>query len=179
VISPRPFPSPLPDPTDEPEPASARQTIPPPFDPAAFAQSSERRLRAVTPVPGDPTTDEAPRPLDEAESEKNLSVLARLLEEAPLNADVGALSKGSCAALERECLSVIGSESAVLVVAVSPDELKRLGLDHVGGFLLSLMDGSTSVDTLLDICGLSRLLALRHLRDLVMRRIVKVQSTGD
>ena len=79
-------------------------------------------------------------------------------------------------ALERDCLSAIGSESSVLVVAVSPEELKRFTLDNVSGFLLSVMDGATDVETILDISGLPRLLALRHIRGLLDRGIVVVAS---
>ena len=56
-------------------------------------------------------------------------------------------------ALERQCLSTIGSESAILVAAVSPEELKTFGLDNVSGFLLSLLDGSTNVEAILGISG--------------------------
>jgi hypothetical protein len=66
----------------------------------------------------------------------------------------------------------VGSESAVLVVAVSLEELKRIALDHVSGFLLSLMDGATNVEAILDISGLPRLLALRHLRSLLERGVI-------
>jgi hypothetical protein len=48
----------------------------------------------------------------------------------------------------------------------------RFALDNVSGFLLSLMDGATNVEAILDISGLPRLLALRHLRSLVERGIV-------
>jgi hypothetical protein len=74
--------------------------------------------------------------------------------------------------LERECLAAIGSESAMLVAAVSPEELKRFTLDNVSGFLLSAMDGTTDVETILDISGLPRLLALRHVRSLLQRGII-------
>ena len=81
-------------------------------------------------------------------------------------------------ALERECLASIGSESAVLVLAVSPEELKRFTLDHVSGFLLSTMDGATDIETILDISGLPRLLALRHVRSLLQRGIIVIASGG-
>ena len=78
------------------------------------------------------------------------------------------------AALERDCLAAIGSASAVLVVTLSRQELTGLVLDAESGFLLSLMDGATNVETLLDLCGLPRLLALRTLRRLVVRGVAKV-----
>ena len=116
--------------------------------------------------------DEARRLLQEGNAEQALFLLARLLELAPLHSEASALSTECRAALERECLSAIGSASAILVVVVGTDELKGLGLDNVSGFLLSHMDGLTDVETLLDLSGLPRLLALRHLRGLVARGIV-------
>jgi hypothetical protein len=79
-------------------------------------------------------------------------------------------------ALERECLAAIGSESAILVVAVFPEELKRIALDNVSGFLLSAMDGATDVETILDISCLPRLLALRYMRSLLQRGVVVVAA---
>jgi hypothetical protein len=91
-----------------------------------------------------------------------------------LHAEASALSQECREALERECVSEIGSLSVVLTVAVPPHELKQFSLDAASGFLLSLMDGATSVETMLDLCGLPRLLALRHLRGLVSRGIARV-----
>jgi hypothetical protein len=63
-----------------------------------------------------------------------------------------------------------------LVAAVSAEELKRFALDNVSAFLLSRMDGTTNVESILDISGLPRLLALRHLRSLLERGLVVVAS---
>jgi hypothetical protein len=78
--------------------------------------------------------------------------------------------------LERDCLSAIGSETAVLCLAVGDEELKRFALDATSGFLVSLMDGTTSVEDMLDIAGVPRLVALRHLRNLIERGIVDLAS---
>jgi hypothetical protein len=56
------------------------------------------------------------------------------------------------------------------------EELKRFALDHVSGFLLSLMDGATNVEAILDISTLPRPLALRHLRGLLERGVVIVAT---
>jgi len=161
------------DATGEVEPETGRATVLPSFDPETFARDSELRLRAKLPA-GDPTIEEARRLLEEADPEQALFLLARLLKQMPLHSEANALSNECRAALERDCLSAIGSLAAIPVVAVSPIELKGFGLDHVSGFLLSLMDGVTDVEMLLDICGLPRLLALRHLSGLVARGIVDV-----
>jgi hypothetical protein len=58
-------------------------------------------------------------------------------------------------------------ESRVPVVVASVEGLAQAGLDSRAGFLLSLMDGSTSIELLLDLCGMpdnEALLLLNGLR---------------
>jgi hypothetical protein len=43
-----------------------------------------------------------------------------------------------------------------LRLAVGFDELKRLQLDHRAGFLISLMDASLDLETLVDLSGMDR-----------------------
>jgi hypothetical protein len=150
-----------------------RPTVLPSFDVDAFARDSELRLRTAHPVAlGETTTDEARQLLNEGRPEDALFLLARLLEQVPLDTEARRLSDECSTALEQECWSVIGARATILEVRLSPDELKAFGLDHVSGFLVSRIDGVTDVETLLDISGLGRLLALRHIRGLVARGIV-------
>jgi hypothetical protein len=149
-----------------------RPTMVPAFDPEAFARDSEVRLRAAS-ATGEPTVDGARRLLEGGDPEAALFLLSRLLEVAPLHREASALSQECRAALERECVSAVGSLSTVLVVAVSPAELMGHGLDQMSGFLISLLDGATDLEGLLDVCGQPRLLALRRIRDLVARGVVR------
>jgi hypothetical protein len=153
-----------------------RPTLVPAFDPAAFARDSEIKQRAALVVGGEATIDQARRLHREGQHEDALFLLARLLDISPLHAEANTLSNECRQALEQDCLSAVGSESSILVVAVSPEELKGFPLDNVSGFLLSLMDAATDVEAILDISGLPRLLALRHLRSLLERGIVAVAS---
>lgn len=97
------------------------------------------------------------------------------IDQAPLHTEAYKLSHDCQQAVERDCLFAIGSELAILVVAVSRDQLKGYALDHVSGFLLSVMDGATDLATILDISDMPRLDALRRLRNLVERGIVVVR----
>jgi hypothetical protein len=63
--------------------------------------------------------------------------------------------------------------TAVAERVVSDHELVTLPLDHRAGFVLSHIDGTTDLRTLIDLCGMSheelvavvdRLLALRAIR---------------
>ena len=64
---------------------------------------------------------------------------------------------------------------AIPVVAVDLAELRQLSLDPHSGFLLSLMDGSTTVETLLDVCGMPAEEAMRRLDHLVMLGVVRLR----
>jgi hypothetical protein len=57
-------------------------------------------------------------------------------------------------------------------VAVPSDQIRWLSLDHRAGFVLSLIDGSSTVEELLDISGMNRLDALRILYTLYDQRVV-------
>jgi hypothetical protein len=57
-------------------------------------------------------------------------------------------------------------------VGVSADQLRWLSLDHRAGFLLSMIDGSSTVEELLDISGMPRFEALRTLCDLLEQNVI-------
>jgi hypothetical protein len=58
------------------------------------------------------------------------------------------------------------------VVAMLPKLTRQRPIDTRTGFLLSLIDGSSTLEAILDVCGQPRLDALRILDDLVKRGIV-------
>jgi len=160
------------------EDGAGRPTIVPEFDPAAFARDSELRQRAAAAVaPGsDPTIDEARRLHVGGDHERALVLLTQLLELAPLHPEATRLAAECRTALERECLGAIGSGSAILVAAVTNDELRSFPLDNASAFLFSLVDGATDVESILDVAGMPRLLALRHLRSLLERGLIGLAS---
>jgi hypothetical protein len=60
----------------------------------------------------------------------------------------------------------------VPVVLVQPDRLRATKLDGRAGFLVSLIDGATTVESLLDVSGMSHVETLALLEDLRRRGIV-------
>jgi hypothetical protein len=66
----------------------------------------------------------------------------------------------------------IGSLDRVVKTVVAPDQIRWLSLDHRAGFLLSLVDGMSTAEELLDISGMTRLDALRILSHLLEQRVV-------
>ncbi len=73
-------------------------------------------------------------------------------------------------------LARLGSLSQVVRVAFSGDEIRWLSLDHRAGFLLSLVDGESSIETLLDISGMPRLEALRILFGMLDQRVIALSD---
>jgi hypothetical protein len=68
--------------------------------------------------------------------------------------------------------SRLGALSQRVRVAVPGDQIRWLSLDHRAGFMLSLVDGSCTVEELLDISGMNRLDALRILFTLYDQRVI-------
>jgi hypothetical protein len=52
------------------------------------------------------------------------------------------------------------------VVTMTGESLRRLPLDHRAGFVMSLMDGSIDLETIVELCGMEREEALGLVRDL-------------
>ena len=61
----------------------------------------------------------------------------------------------------------LGSMERVPLVAVPDSEVRWLGLDHRAGFLLSRVDGSHSLEEIIDVSGMPRLEALKMLTELL------------
>ncbi len=81
----------------------------------------------------------------------------------------------SRARLETRYITRIGSLDYVFNLAVAPAKVKWLGLDPQAAFLLSLVDGQTTVAEVLDICQMSRLEALRVFTELLdAKAIIRV-----
>jgi hypothetical protein len=71
--------------------------------------------------------------------------------------------------------SKLGRLDRVVLVALGDSQLRWLGLDHRSGFLLSRIDGQSTVDELLDICGMPRLEGLKTLAYLLERGAIRLQ----
>jgi hypothetical protein len=73
-------------------------------------------------------------------------------------------------------LSRLGGLDQIINVVLPPEELRWLNLDHRAGFLLSLVDGASTIDELLDISGMPRLDALKILAALREQRAILLAS---
>lgn len=95
-----------------------------------------------------------------------------LLEENPKDWMARQYADSCVETLRQMYQSRLGDGSRVLRLAVPPDQLRSLNLDHRAGFLLSCIDGYSSIDEILDVSGMQTLEALRLLYELVQEGIV-------
>jgi hypothetical protein len=68
------------------------------------------------------------------------------------------------------------SDARIPTLAIDPAQLQARPLDKFAGFLISLMDGATSVETLLDLCALPQNEALAILEQLMRDGIVTLRD---
>jgi hypothetical protein len=106
---------------------------------------------------------------------------ALALAETLLEDDAGDLEAQRFATSCRDVLtqmlsSKIGSFQQVVERSLGTEEVRWLTLDHRAGFMLSLVDGSSTVDELLDISGMARLETLRILATLLDQRVLRLVS---
>lgn len=69
----------------------------------------------------------------------------------------------------------LGDLDKVPFVVVAREELRWLAIDHRAGFLLSHIDGISTLETILDVSGMPRLEAMRVLVELVQKRVVALR----
>jgi len=91
--------------------------------------------------------------------------------------DAGDEAAKACAAqcrgvLRQMYLTRVGPLDRVPIVMVARDQLRWLTIDHRTGFVLSLVDGVSSLEMILDVSGMPELDALRILSELAQQRIL-------
>ena len=106
---------------------------------------------------------------------------ALVIAEGILDADPGDPEATLCAQRCRDVLTQmyaarLGPLDQTVAVAIPAEEIRWLSLDHRAGFLLSLVDGSLTIEEILDISGMSRLDALRIMFNLLDQRVVSLGS---
>lgn len=101
-----------------------------------------------------------------------LAVAEDLLEKNADDADALRYAQSCRDVLTQMYTARLGALSQRVRVAVPSDQIRWLSLDHRSGFVLSLIDGSSTVEELLDISGMNRLDALRILYTLYDQRVI-------
>jgi len=105
-----------------------------------------------------------------------LVVAESILDADPENEDARRYAQSCREVLTQMYAARIGPMDQVATVAVPPEQITWLSLDHRAGFLLSLVDGISSIDEILDISGMSRLDALRIMYTLVQQNVITLSQ---
>jgi hypothetical protein len=154
---------------------------------AWVADRGRRSLAPTAPPPARPEAargDEASQALLHAEMAdcyalgdyaRSLSAAELLLGLDPKDENAQQYAVNSRARLETRYISRIGSLDYIFNLAVPVAKVKWLGLDPQAAFLLSLVDGQTTVAEVLDIGQMGRLEALRVFTELLdAKAIIRV-----
>jgi hypothetical protein len=128
---------------------SHRPTLAPTYDVEEYARESERLVRSARNAP---------------ESDREFP--AHAASEVRL---ITRPQWGAIVTNEAWARGMTGSP----YVTMSSEALKRLPLDHRAGFVISLMDGTLDLDTLVELSGMSRDDALGLVRNLFDSGIVE------
>ncbi len=101
-----------------------------------------------------------------------LVVAESLLEDSPLDAEALRCAENCRNVLAQMYTARIGPLDRVPFIAVPREQLKWLSIDHRAGFVLSHVDGISSIEQILDVSGMPALDALRILYELSQQRVI-------
>jgi hypothetical protein len=104
-----------------------------------------------------------------------LDVAERLLAADPNDEAASACADNCRSVLKQMYAARIGPLDRVPHVAIPRDQLRWLSIDHRAGFVLSLVDGVSSLEMILDVSGMPELDALRILADLAQQHIITLR----
>ena len=98
------------------------------------------------------------------------------LEQHPDSAVAQKLIHSNREVLYEVYRSFLGDLRAVPSLAMAMEKIPMHELDHRAAFLLSRIDGALTLEDVLDVSGMARLEAFRHLSRLLLRGILEIRS---
>ena len=119
--------------------------------------------------------EEARLLLDTGDEAGALALVEGLLRRTPSNAPAREIAEECERSLTAKYAAQLGSLVRVPKLAVSVDKLVSLSLDHRAGFLLSFVDGASTLATIVDMSGMSASEVLRTFVELNDRGIIKLR----
>lgn len=166
--------------------ASMQQSslLPPALDPymSAPRDGAERERPGDDPVVEIEEDEEALDPVDEArmllddgDEEGALALIDVFLRRNPAHPQARQIAEQCERALSAKYSKRLGSLTRVPKLAVTVDQLVSLSLDHRAGFLLSFVDGVSTLATIVDMSGMSASEVLRTFVDLNERRVITLR----
>ncbi len=134
-----------------------------------------RGFSSLPPPPADPLRDMHDR-YATGDFSGALEVAERVLAKDPDQDEAYRCAQSCRDVLADMYASRLGGTHRRAAVIMSPDQIRWLSLDHRAGFLLSIIDGVSTVEELLDICGMPKLEALRILCSLLDQQAVALDA---
>lgn len=157
-------------------PPSSAATRPgaPPASSAATRPAMPAESAAAT-APPKPRSREMNDLVDLGDYSGALEIAEEILRGKP--DDIGARTVAeTCRTVLRQMYATrIGPLDRVPVVMVPRDQLRWLSIDHKAGFVLSLVDGVSSLEMIIDVSGMPELDTLRILSELAQQRIISLR----
>lgn len=101
---------------------------------------------------------------------------AQILALRPGDAEALGYQRSCERVLEQRHVERLGDLRMIPKLAVSQDQVRWLALDHREGFILSLVDGVTTIEEIFDIAGMSRLDVLKTLAGLKEADVIRLSS---
>ena len=116
--------------------------------------------------------------LDLGDDDDDARTLMRLpgAFDSPSQRPPSSAAPPSVESLDQTYLRALGGLSGIPSVAVPPGRLTQLPLGCQAAFIVSRLDGASTIDDLLDVSGLTRLETLRLLYELVQDGIVAISA---
>jgi tetratricopeptide (TPR) repeat protein len=103
----------------------------------------------------------------------SLELIERILKVAPAHAEAREYLAHNESTLIAMYESKLGPPGAIPRLAISPEEVTWLSLDHRAGFLLAQIDGTVSYEDLFALSGLPRLDTARILANLLAEGVIR------
>jgi hypothetical protein len=101
-----------------------------------------------------------------------LEIAESILANDPVDAEALRCAEESRAKLIQMYTARIGPLDRIPMVMVAREQLRWLSIDHRAGFLLSHVDGVSSLEMILDVSGMPLLDALKILAELQQQRVI-------
>jgi hypothetical protein len=157
---------------------SDRPTEPAPIDPSSSLRSRKTR-RAIARVTSelDGLRSELTEKFCAGDYVAALAVADMLVARSPNDSQAEDFAIECRRMLERTYSDRLGPLDQVPRLLVPLHELRGRGLDHQAGFLLSRVDGESTLEALLDVSAMPRLAALRVVVELVGHGILSLERS--
>jgi len=104
-----------------------------------------------------------------------LVIAEGVLSSEPANVDAQRYAESCRDVLKQMYAARLGPLDQVPTVGIPLEQLRWLTLDHRAGFLLSHVDGVSTLEEILDVSGMPHLEAMRIIFDLVQQKVIVLQ----